>query len=83
MINRMNFPKSLISTKKLKKYRSTDSEIWDFAILKQILHGHHAANFSCTNLELNPKTMKHSSSDLQSAGTIPKQVFSINFASKI
>ena len=56
--------------------------IWHWN-LKKVLRRYHAANFSCSNLQLSLKTMQHSSNTLQSAVIFSKQVLTFKFLSKI
>ena len=57
--------------------RSKNSEISVIEILRSIPHGHHAAN-----LQLNLKTMQHSSCELRSAVTLLQQLFTTDNLSK-
>ena len=52
-------------------YRADQSDLCNIDILKKVLHGYHAAYFSCAIFQLSLKTMQHSSSGLQSAVTLP------------
>ena len=88
IINQLIFKNCLMSSNKLKKiiepYRANVSEIFDIDTLKKVLLGHHAAYFSCANLQLNLKTMQYWSGELQSAlTTLLKKVFTSNLPSKI
>ena len=66
----------------IEPYRANVSETFD--IVKKVLHGHHAAYFSCAILQLNLKTMQYWSGELQSAlTTLVKKVFKSNLPSKI
>ena len=58
--------------------RSNNSELSVIEILRSIPHGHHAAN-----LQLNRKTMHHSSYELRSAVTLLQQVFTTNNLSNL
>ena len=63
MINQLNFKKvfRLISQseKLIEPYGVDNSEISDIEILKKVLHGYHAAYFSCATLDISQKTMQH------------------------
>ena len=53
----------------IEAYRVEKSQLTDIEILKKVLHGYHAAYFSCANVQLSVKTMQLSSNDLPSALT--------------
>ena len=53
----------------------------DKEILEKKLHRHHAANFWCANLQLNLKTMRHSSIKLGISVKLLEQVFTIILSS--
>ena len=55
----------------------------DIEILKNVLHVYHAAYFSCANWQLTLTTMHHSSNEIQSAVTVPRQIFTFNLPSRI
>ena len=58
--------------------RRNNSELSVIEILRSIPHGHHAAN-----LQLNLKTMQHSSYESRSAVRLLQQVFTTNNLSKL
>ena len=63
--------------------RSKTSAFSENQILKKVPEVHHAAKFSCANLQLSFKTMQHSSNEVQSVVTIIRKVFTINLFSKM
>ena len=66
----------------IEPYRANISELSDLEYLKKDLHGYKAACFPYANFQLSLKTMQHSSTELQSAVAILKQVFISNLFSK-
>ena len=82
----MDFLKSFDLNRQIEQqiepYRTKKSELADIAISEKVLHEVDAAYFSRAFFRLGLKTMQHSSDELQSAVTLLKQIFTINFFSK-
>ena len=66
----------------IEPYGAFNSELSDIGIQKKVLHGYHAAKFSCTNLQLSLNTMQQNSNEMQTAVRKLKHVFTISFLSK-
>ena len=62
----------------IETYLAKNSETYDIEILKNVLHGYHAAHISCANSQLSLKTMQHASSELHYPLTLLKQVFTVS-----
>ena len=62
----------------IEPFRAINSELSGIELLKKVLQEYHAAYFSCAKLQLSLKTMQNSSTELQSAVALLKQIFTIN-----
>ena len=69
--------------KVIEPYRAYKIELSDIETLTKNLNSYHAAYFACVNLRLSLDRMQHFPSELQSAVTLPNQIFNINLLSKI
>ena len=86
MINQQNLEKCLTWVNKLNNWVNRTELITPknltLRFSKKDLHRIHASYFSCPILQLSLKTKAHSSSELQSAVTLQKQVFTVILPSK-
>ena len=64
-------------------YWANNSELSDMGVLKNVLHGYHAATLSRANLQISLKTIQHSSNEMQSAVAKLKQNSTNELFSKI
>ena len=63
----------------IEPYRANIAQLFDTEFLKKVVHGYHAAYFSCASLQLGLKTLQRSSCGLQLAFRLLKQVFTVSF----